>query len=436
MVKYILILCTALTGLAQTRELTSEDFWEVGMTADYLAIDPLDVELLLDTSGADVTWDLSGVTRIPSLDYSSEYLDTSTFTDAPKGVNVVERQTYAEDVIDWYYGIDEADMRLYKIGGTVALLNIDYTPHLPYLTFPTVFDTATTSNVTISSGGLSSPATSTVTYDSYGTLITPTGRFENTVLVKNEQVVLLNSQRITLYAWFAPGIRTPVCVFRDLDNELGAYYLDVSGDAVLGLYERFIPHLTNTSGGFLTSLLLHNPTSEAAELTLQPFTEGGIALQSSVVSLSGASTQTIAHVGFLPNDASHLGIEGCESCNVSVAYKVEGGGSAHAHETGPMGKEFLVYPGEKDLLIDGMAMVNLSLEEAVVTMTARDADNGFLGEVEFTIAGNSKALKLFLGLSETPPTVIHIQSSQDVVVLFLRLNGDSTLLFENRPFTP
>ena len=206
--------------------------------------------------------------------------------------------------------------------------------------------------------------------------------------------------------------------------------------------DRWIPHVTSATGGFETKIHIHNPTNSESFAELKPFLISGDSRSNVVVRLGAGETIVSSSAELFGDDpVSHIEIVSVTDVIVSAAYRssVSVGASAHLHETSRIGNEFWIYPGEWDLVFDGMALVNTAASAARVTATQYATDGSVLGTVvpADALDGKAKLLAVFGGLfQETPRSIIKIESTQPSTVLFLRGSPVATepaFLYPNQP---
>jgi len=201
---------------------------------------------------------------------------------------------------------------------------------------------------------------------------------------------------------------------------------------------RWLAHITSDTGGFQTSILIHNRGTSDQMVTIQPYNIEGMALETESVLVPAGWVQRFDKADLVPSETSHAAITGSTDCVVSVGYKavLPNASTAQIHETSGIGNQFTFYPGEWDLLFDGIAIVNLGDGPATLTAT-QIADSGeALATVTLhdSLAPNAKFLDVLEGkLPANPNTSIRIESNQPMAVLALRLSKDNRYLYGNQP---
>lgn len=209
-----------------------------------------------------------------------------------------------------------------------------------------------------------------------------------------------------------------------------------SGD--LSAEDRWIPHVTSDNGGFATDIVIHNSATTPQTVMLHPYSADGNALSTVSRTIPAGQTQRFSKAELFDSAASHVNITGSKDCVVSAGYRAnaEGSSTALSHETQPMGQTLYVYPGEWDVLFDGVAIVNSGSGNATITLT-QISDNGQTLATATLVEGlapNAKYLGLYEGLiPEDANTILRIDSTQPMAILSLRLSKDGRYLYNNNP---
>lgn len=201
---------------------------------------------------------------------------------------------------------------------------------------------------------------------------------------------------------------------------------------------RWLAHITSDSGGFSTDLIFHNQADSNETVQLIPYTADGMQLTPVNRTVGAGQTLRFPKADLLPSDASHLAISGSTDCIVSAGYRAnrDGASTSVTHEAAPIGNAFYVYPGEWNVLFDGVALINTGDSDANITLTQIGDDGQIKQTVTLTeaLAPNAKYLGLFEGLiPEDANTIIKIESNQPLALLSLRLSKDGLYLYNNNP---
>ena len=233
-----------------------------------------------------------------------------------------------------------------------------------------------------------------------------------------------------------------VMILRISQDRLYLYQnLALPDDAGQGDGGRWLAHITSDTGGFSTSIIIHNQGASQQTVTLQPYDSDGMALMPVPVNVPANTVSRFAKSDLLPSEASHASISGSTDCVVSVGYQSNepGSSTAHIHETTSVGTEFFIHSGEWDLLFDGLALVNLGDEPAAIQLAQFREDGSIVHNISLTGFLPPKAKYLEVLEGQVPPNhpdaIIKITSSQPLAVLALRLTKDSRFLYGNNPLT-
>ena len=188
---------------------------------------------------------------------------------------------------------------------------------------------------------------------------------------------------------------------------------------------RWIHHVTSFSGGFATRVLFLNKGSGSSDVTLQPYSKAGVPGTSSTFSVTGnASVEMLSTNMFGNEEVSHFSIIASDSISVAVAYRVSAGqgASAHVNETTTTGRTFLVFPGEQDVIFDGMALMNLGSIACEVTLELLNSagQSLFSNVLDGSLDPKEKLLATLDNLPMTNVASVRISSSEKAGILFLR----------------
>ena len=190
-------------------------------------------------SGQDVTWDLSGLVALDTNELSYEtpanHPKATLFPDA----TVVGINGDAGEFLD----ISSFAWQRLGISAPSFAFEVNYSndPEV-FLTFPFFFNKTFNNNFsgTITSGGITSPRTGTITVtgDGTGTLIMPYGQFDNVLRVKVLEVTTDSVSGIPVtvetltYSWFQEGIHASIAsvIQTTIDTNVtsASYFLDES----------------------------------------------------------------------------------------------------------------------------------------------------------------------------------------------------------------
>ena len=206
------------------------------------------------------------------------------------------------------------------------------------------------------------------------------------------------------------------------------------------LPSRWIPHITSPGSDFKTGIYLTNPHDESLEIVLKAFGKSGELLDEMSLPINGLSREykEISEI-FAASEPSHLGLSGSSQIIVSAAYRIDHlpSVSAHLAEFGNSGRTFLLHLGEKDVVFDGLAMVNVGSGAARVTAKPWSEQEGQGKAVVLaeSIPVRGKALaNMELFLDDSASAMVLIEADQPLVVLGLRGSkpgSDLPFLFAN-----
>ncbi|MDJ0838654.1 MAG: endonuclease [Acidobacteriota bacterium] len=206
--------------------------------------------------------------------------------------------------------------------------------------------------------------------------------------------------------------------------------------------DRWVAHVTLSGGNFTTRVMINNTASVAGNVTLYPFDSEGNLLEAKTFDIAaGGRYNAMAEEAFDSTLVSHFAIDGDASCRVSAAYKVapdNTGATAHVVESDLIGTRFVLNQGEREVVWDGMALVNLGDEAADIQAVALDDTGAEAARVsiETALASHAKTLSVLSSLfPDHPDAQLVIESTQPAALIFLRgsQNADTFYLYQTVP---
>ncbi len=163
---------------------------------------------------------------------------------------------------------------------------------------------------------------------------------------------------------------------------------------------RMIPHLTRSTGGFTTEIIIANTLNQASSYRFTPYLEDGTTLIPAIGSLAAGETiVTSPTFLFGTNLISHFVIEG-DGISVALAYQDENGAfsAAHVRETNEMSKRWRIFPALFNDAADGIAVVNVGAQQAAISILQIRLNGTIAQEVSpfgANLGVQSKGLYLF-----------------------------------------
>ncbi len=461
-----LICAFSIAALAQP-SIGRSDFYQIGDHLTYHVVDPGDVQP--GPAGNGVTWDFSGLQRIPEDDYELYYAAPSVAPNAANfpGANMVQVQDAGEGYTAYSF-LQATDSIIQLEGLDIPDLGVvTYSDKSVWIDLPFTFNETQTDpfvgQYTFSFNGISGishrTGQLTTTYDGYGTLILPNGqRFEGARRLKLVQVVndeisvqgisITTRVETTTYHWFIPGngsqafsityATSTVTPPGTPINSVIAVYQEVEDTTPAAPVNRGT-HLTTQGGDFDTELLFHNPTNSAKTLTLTPLSTSGSAGQPVNVNLPAGTTQRALQQTYFNSSAASFTSSGCSECVFSLGYRAAGladASTAQVHQNDRTETDYLIYPGEWEYLYDGAAIINAGSGNANVQAIQIDDSGNQVASVNLVsnLEPGGKKLTIFNGLFSTVPnTMIKLHSSQPITVMMLRIDSEGRYLYQNLP---
>ena len=396
-------------------------------------------------AGANQTWDFS------SLVDDGQPVDVALVKNAAQtpyaqqfvGANLAIFSQDGSDEGYSYYFMDDSEFVLYGVaansteGELIAVYdNVQLEMEFPFSYGDTTSDTF---HATFTSQGVQVERTGTneTTADGYGTLIIPQGtysnalRFKTTMTTQDVAMGFPINTTVVTYSWMVKNGKWPLLIYSIITTEILGQAsefrsIEFQGESTNTQPEgKFLAHVTRDGGGFKTRLLFRNPTSTDQTISLVPYDTQGAA---------GATLQqTIDSNGFTEFDPanlfgsnlSHFNVMNGDNVSVTAVYQTASGNgaSAHIHAVDSTATDFWIYPGEWDLVFDGMALVNRGQESAVVNAEQVSANGSVLSSVQLStaLAPGAKLLAVFGDhFPEVANAAYHITSSQQGSAIFLR----------------
>lgn len=192
---------------------------------------------------------------------------------------------------------------------------------------------------------------------------------------------------------------------------------------------RIIPHVTSP-GGFTTKIIVENRAVVPRTFTLVPFDRDGQELASFETTLAGQ--EILARTSgdlFGESAVSHFEIRAANDIKINVAYNFEAGNGSPAHsEDSPLqATVWRIFPGDWDLVFDGLALVNMGSANASVFIAQKDAQGKVLQTITIEEALGPKSKSLFVvgspdgtAFSRTPNTFFEVTADQPLAISALR----------------
>jgi len=208
---------------------------------------------------------------------------------------------------------------------------------------------------------------------------------------------------------------------------------------------RLIPHLTSSTGGFQSTLILENSSDLPQPYQLQGKTAAGALTISQAGTLQPGQTVWQNAASWLGASAAYLVIQPgtAEAIEISVAYQASSGVSSAAHlrSTSDYAPRWRLFAGNWDEVFDGVAVINMGSQVTQVTLHQLDGGDAELASLNLipSLAPGAKALAI-LGAPGNQPignrqdVVYEVRSAQPLALTALRgtlLGAPINLLWSN-----
>lgn len=232
----------------------------------------------------------------------------------------------------------------------------------------------------------------------------------------------MNYMPETCMTEFTPNqINRMRCVVLSYRQELMA-----DGTTTVAMEQRWLPHVTSSTGGFETEIYLTNPGTSDQNLVLRGYDQGGESLGEETVALAGNQRRALViDELFSGQRPSHVALIGGAQGLMTAAYRVAGDQSVSAHlaESSSAGRSFLLHLGEADLVFDGIAVVNVGSAPARVTASLVNENGGSTAtrDIATDLAVRGKGLADLAAMFGTVERgMVRLESDQPIHVLALR----------------
>lgn len=161
---------------------------------------------------------------------------------------------------------------------------------------------------------------------------------------------------------------------------------------------RIIPHLTAPAGGFTTTIQIENLSAQPESVVFQVFDATGQDFGNVTVDTNAGETQRFAVADLFPavDAPSHFTFDAAETVEVSVFYDFAAGNGSPAQVEAQnlQGSIWRMYPGNWDLVFDGIAAVNTGETATDLWISEKDFQGNIIRaeKVAEAVAPNQKAL--------------------------------------------
>lgn len=209
---------------------------------------------------------------------------------------------------------------------------------------------------------------------------------------------------------------------------------------------RWISHVTRVGGGFETQVTLTNHSDQSADVTFQPYLSSGSRLPLVTVSIPGYCFQTQNIMGlFGSSEVSHFSISGSADVSVTASYRLASGlgATAHVNESSVVGTRFAMYPGEWNIVFDGLALVNRFTHTSQIEVAQMSTGKGTPKTLRKRAYAVDPYAKMLLVLDDEfeplDDCIFRITSTQLFTPLFLRGTPPGVspgYLYQTEPIVP
>lgn len=204
---------------------------------------------------------------------------------------------------------------------------------------------------------------------------------------------------------------------------LSRCFLLVLGSLAAFAQVRMIPHLTNPSGGFSSTVIVENNSPLAETVTLTPYDAAGNELDAVSLQLESGTVLVRGATELFAEEAAHFEITAADEVNIGVNYNFKAGNGSPAlvAESNVQASGWRFFPGNWAVIFDGIAVVNMGDVPTDVWLAQKDTANNVLlaRKVATALAPRAKALYVI-----GDPTGSEFTNEGDT---FFELTGDQVL---------
>lgn len=201
---------------------------------------------------------------------------------------------------------------------------------------------------------------------------------------------------------------------------------------------RCMPHVSRASGGFEPGVIISNLAETSRSYVLTPYQQDGTPLGDVAGDLPGQATQYRSLMDVFGTDSvSHFTVWGDDEVRVTVTYTSTSGHGTpvHIHATSDLAKAWRLFPGNWDVVWDGVAIVNMGMNPADVTVSQVDGDGRVTESHKvFQLDPNEKGLYVFgSDFAFLPEHHFTISSTENLAITAIRGSTDNVYLWANLP---
>ena len=187
--------------------------------------------------------------------------------------------------------------------------------------------------------------------------------------------------------------------------------------------------MARIGGDFTTTILARNGGSEDGTITLLGYDSEGNLIEGAEedrrVVDHGFMTEALDSIFGELTNLSHVGISDSADVKVSMGYKAADGNGATAHlnEQSAGVTTWFFYPGEADLVFDGIAVLNLGNAATAVTVRLREKDGRIRDSkiLAEALGPKAKALGILSVLfADSEGAMVEVEGDEPLLIIALR----------------
>ncbi|MCB1044743.1 MAG: hypothetical protein KDC35_17500 [Acidobacteria bacterium] len=440
--------------------ITADDFWQIGDVYEMQGVNA--TNLSEGPKGSGQHWTFNNLDFDPSTDRRVEMINPSLTL--PGSSFPTATHAEFEDVNGQpsyvYYRVTQQEATLLGVYGASA--NAVYQDGATFFPFPMSFGVEATdtfaaefmaNNVLVQRTG-----TIETKCDAAGSMTLQGVTYNNVLRIESEQHIedmfagFSTRTDTKSYSYFvAEDTRWPVFIINYVEVDAGgfststknAFYRNVgtTPPPPTNVFTRMVPHMTSPTGGFEAELIFWNASAAQGALGIRALSNTGANLGDANLTLAPREIRRINVSMLFPGtNPTHFGLSGSDDIRTVIAYRAAAGDAATAHiaEDGTHSKELWVYPGEWDLIFDGMALVNTGSSSARVTAELLGGSSVMSTVLADSLPVNGKFISTFDALfANASDRIMRVASDQNLAATFLKgtyLGAPQSFLYANEAY--
>ncbi|MBN2033852.1 MAG: hypothetical protein JW836_11290, partial [Deltaproteobacteria bacterium] len=188
----------------------------------------------------------------------------------------------------------------------------------------------------------------------------------------------------------------------------------------------YFPHVASDAT-WCTGIVAYNPSSDPCTITVLPYTQNGVVLETRTIDLPGKSKYIGTAVDLnLPSGTAWFEVEAINPITGFELFGTKNGNQLAGYTGVGISATEGIFPKIEDSGWTGIAFVNIDDSPAFITLTAHDDNGDIVAVKSLTLGGHSKIVGLAENLfSGSISGATYIRYSSDMNVVGFQLNGSN-----------